>query len=178
MDEFSDMTTMDPTTKVSGVFGNGITNIIAQFRPTRSLFEVDDVSEAAMSIRKALQQGYLDIPERIVQSRMGRASPPPSSYSTFATTSWAQFPIWDVKFAPCSELVAFHGHPAHPLAAGQTFSSVIMSTSDGGCIYKLLLPCEKAEEARTLHQALCVGFMEWYAAHIATKNQHSALIRP
>jgi hypothetical protein len=170
VDDFSDMTRMNHSNnkEETGVFGNGITNVIANFRSTQSIFDLNDVSQAAMSIRLALHQGNSDIPDRISQSRMGRDSTAPRSYSSFATTSWAQFPVWTIKFSPLSGLVGFHGHPAHPLPMGRTFSSVIMSTPDEGCIYKLLLPRDKAKEVRALHQVMCACYLEWYAAHMVS----------
>ena len=144
-----------------GLFGNGITNVVALYPPTTSSFGIRDITNAALSIRKALQQGLLDIPDRLSQSRLGQAINHVSTASTFATTSWGQFPLWDISFSPNHSVTGFHGHPSHPLPEGKsTYASVIMNTCNGSVLYKLLLPSDQVQEAQQKHQELCQAFLE------------------
>ena len=53
----------------------------------------------------------------------------------------------------------FHGQPSHPLPIGRTFSSVILSDGQGGYVYDLLLPSDKASEAQALHDGLAQLFL-------------------
>ena len=153
--------------RMKGVFGNGITNVIAKYQPTFSTFGIDDISQAAISIRQALHHGItIDIPDQIAQlQHSGGLSSPQSSFDSFSTTSWSQFPVWNIQFTSGHKLVDFHGHPAHPLPRGETFASVIMTTADGGCIYKLLSPKEKADDVKCIHNLICASYLEWYNTH-------------
>eukprot|EP00980_Cylindrotheca_fusiformis_P020880 scaffold7894_cov54-Cylindrotheca_fusiformis.AAC.1 len=58
-----------------GVFGNGITNIVAVHAATKTSFDVWDVASAAMSIRSALIVGVSELEDRLYHSRRGKASP-------------------------------------------------------------------------------------------------------
>jgi Transferase family len=160
-----------------GLFGNGITNFIAEHPPTNKTFDIWDVVGAAGSIRLALTNGMTHLPERMFRSRMGKASSThhSSTAMAFPTTSWGQFPLWDVSFTANKNLVAFHGHPSHPLPPGQsTYSSVIMKTlhpstklqggasvdtREYGMKFNLLLPSENVEKARQKHQEVCASFL-------------------
>jgi len=143
-----------------GLFGNGITHVVARL-PETSEIGIKVISLAAMSIRKSLTTGLLDIPERLAQSKRGKTVTSVDSTSTFSTTSWGQFPLWKIHFGN-SALASFHGQPAHPLPVGRTFSSVISPEANGGCVYEMLLPSDKAQEAKLLHQQLTDAYMDWY----------------
>jgi Transferase family len=154
----------------AGVFGNGITNVVARHRPTKPCFDTDDVFAAALAIRRALIQGMEEMPERLFESRRGYPMQAPCSMSTFATTSWRQFPLWqNIRFKPTSKLVGFHGQPWFPLPKGETFSSVISPLQCGGSLYSLLLPSDKVLEAKQQHQQLCNAFLHWHPSTIPPK---------
>jgi hypothetical protein len=167
VDAFSDLNSLEGCGK--GVFGNAITNVFASMparekSSTRTDLRVSlcviEISRAASSIRAALVAGLLDVPERVSMSKLGRpVQPVPPAGSSFATTSWGDFPLWQIRFAN-ERMVGFHGHPSFPLPIGRTFSSVIAPTKDGGCQYKLLLPSDKASEARMLHKQVSDDFMK------------------
>ena len=155
------------------MFGNGITNIVVEHAPSTekpttscnpSVISLLDINHAAVSIRKALLEGVNDLPDRLLQSRLGRVIPRvTSTQPTFSTTSWRQFPLERIRFTTKNVLLDFHGHPAHPLPLGETYASVIrpcVATNGVGCTYELLLPSDKAEEARSMHQALLKLYME------------------
>jgi hypothetical protein len=166
VDAFSDLNSLEGCGK--GVFGNAITNVFASMPARQKLSPrtdvklslcVNEISRAASSIRAALVAGLLDVPERVSMSKLGRpVQPVPPAGSSFATTSWGDFPLWKIRFAN-ERMVGFHGHPSFPLPVGRTFSSVIAPTKDGGCQYKLLLPSDKASEARMLHKHVSDDFM-------------------
>lgn len=167
VDAFSDLNSLEGCGK--GVFGNAITNVFASM-PARENSSprtdlkfslcVIEISRAASTIRAALVAGLLDVPERVSMSKLGRpVQPVPPAGSSFATTSWGDFPLWRIRFAN-ERMVGFHGHPSFPLPIGRTFSSVIAPTKDGGCQYKLLLPSDKANEARILHKQVSDDFMK------------------
>jgi hypothetical protein len=167
VDAFSDLNSLEGCGK--GVFGNAITNVFASMparkeSSPRTDFKfslcVIEISRAALSIRAALVALLLDVPERVSMSKLGRpVQPVPPAGSSFATTSWGDFPLWQIRFAD-ERMVGFHGYPSFPLPIGRTFSSVIAPTKDGGCQYKLLLPSDKASEARMLHKQVSDDFMK------------------
>lgn len=146
------------------LFGNGITHVVASMPPstpfafekngdeTRKVgFSKHTLCQAAKAIREALQFGFKELPDALVQSRMGRATPAPSnSTKSFSTTSWGQFPLYRVRFG-LEKLADFHGHPSHPLPPGRTFSSVITPRSDGGVWYEMFVPSDQASRTRRLH---------------------------
>jgi hypothetical protein len=197
----------------AGLFGNGITSITACFLPSSLHFPVRDrensskdenvqqtpheyngkegkrytsladVSAAASAIRTALIQGVADIPRRMALSRMGMKQHASYQGSSFSTTSWSSFPLWDISFSSKTKnktlgeqkqnggdrqtswmkapLVGFHGQPAYHLPPGRTFSSVIVPTLDGGCSYQLLVPSDKVQDAKEFHSRLCDMFRDW-----------------
>mmetsp|Transcript_45930 Transcript_45930/g.69274 ORF Transcript_45930/g.69274 Transcript_45930/m.69274 type:complete len:624 (-) Transcript_45930:60-1931(-) len=176
----------------TGVFGNGIMNVIAMLPPTFSspskpldqldtnlaqsdMIDLDTVSEAALVVRSSIVKGLKEIPEKVTMSRLGVPVAPstPVGTNSFCTTSWQSFPLWDLSFAKDEsqtgegDLVAFHGHPAHPLPSGKdTYAGVVVPTKDGGCVYQLLAPSGKhVEEAKLFHQQSCKAFLEWYGTH-------------
>jgi Transferase family len=161
----------------SGLFGNAISMVIAKLAPTSSVVCIQDVRRAAQSIRQALVQGILEIPDRIALSRLGRAVHGMSSIDTFSTTSWGQLSPWKIQFGQNHSVSAFHGQPAHPLPAGCTYSSVIHASQDGGMTYELFLPSDKADGARRLHEELCASYVDWHDEHLRLGGDAGAMIR-
>jgi Transferase family len=179
VESFTDMTDFieqGNTASDGGLFGNGITNFVAEHPSTNKAFDIWDVVDAAGSIRLALKNGMTHLPERMVLSRMGKASSfGVSTAMTFPTTSWGQFPLRDISFSANKSLVAFHGHPSHPLPPGQsTYSSVVMKTLQPstkiqgdahvntrkyGMKFNLLLPSTNVEKAKQKHQQVCESFL-------------------
>jgi hypothetical protein len=157
VDAFADM---DNANERSGLFGNGITNVVAAHPPTTGFIGILDIATAAIAIRAALVAGLLEVPYRIAESKRGTPTPAMNSSSTFSTTSWGEFQVYKIRFSE-EELFGFHGHPSFPLPTGRTFSSVISPASTGGCTYKLLLPSDKVREAREIHERLCTLFLSW-----------------
>ncbi len=162
----------------SGLFGNGIVNVFAKVK-TSSLMErnerigLSNVSEASKAIRMALIQGEGEIPDRLIQSKLGMpisssTTKPPSSptatSSYFSTTSWRQLSPRDVTFSPSSTLVSFHGQPAHPLPIGRTYTSVVHEDIDnkGGSSVDLFLPSDQQQKAMLLHEEICDQFLVWF----------------
>lgn len=189
VDEFS---CIDNAMGIDGVFGNAITNVIAKI-PARVLINEGDgcssssttdaatitlseVSSAAFIIRETLAAGVHEIPTRILMSKLGRAVSSDSSgdgsiggnIGSFATTSWQQFPLWDIQFSDDDvggRLVGFHGHPSYPLPEGDTFSSVVVPERDGGLTCQLLAPSNRVEQALSIHETLSRHFLDWYEKH-------------
>jgi hypothetical protein len=160
VDAFADM---DNVNERNGLFGNGITNVVAAHPPTTGFIGILDIAAAAIAIRAALVAGLLEVPYRIAESKRGTPTPAMNSSSTFSTTSWGEFQVWKIRFSE-EELFGFHGHPSFPLPIGRTFSSVIIPASTGGCTYKLLLPSDKVREARDIHERLCTLFLSWQSS--------------
>lgn len=149
----------------TGLFGNAITNVVAQMEPTphaTTRLRKRDARKAAYSIRQAMQEALLDIPDQLARSRLGIRNDVTSSGETFSTTSWGQLSPWKISFGDDVRVSAFHGQPAHPLPVGRTFSSVIQNALDGTCTYELFLPSDKADKARELHSELCLSYLKWY----------------
>lgn len=152
------------------LFGNGITHVTADLATScvRSAITVAELGLAAMSIRRALVAGLLEVPRGLQESRLGNEFSTISRISStpsFSTTSWGQFPLWKIQFG-CHPLAAFHGHPSHPLPLGRTFASVITPTLDGGFVYEMLVPSDQVMRAQELHQALAKKCLDWDQAHI------------
>eukprot|EP00977_Amphora_coffeiformis_P006257 scaffold1341_cov178-Amphora_coffeaeformis.AAC.34 len=146
----------------TGLFGNAITNVVAEMEPTTGhIIRKRDARKAAYTIRQAMQQALLDMPERIARSRLGKRSDTIPSANTFSTTSWGQLSPWSIRFGEKAPISGFHGQPSHPLPTGRTFASVIHSNADGGCTYDLFLPSDQVAEARRLHAQLCASYLSW-----------------
>jgi hypothetical protein len=164
VDEFSHM---DDVNGIEGVFGNGITNIVATLASTipqddgNHGIELDDISAAAVTIRAALIAGLAEVPHRLELSRLGRPAGTPTSSTSFASTSWQHFPVFDISFSPDGKLAAFHGQPSYPLPQGDTFSSIIVPRKCGGHTYQLLIPSNKVQEAKSFHKEICSVFLQW-----------------
>lgn len=146
----------------TGLFGNAITNVVAEMEPTTGhTLRKRDARKAAHSIRQAMQHAILDMPERMARSRLGKRNDAIPSGNTFSTTSWGQLSPWNIRFGEKASISGFHGQPSHPLPTGRTFASVIHSNADGGCTYELFLPSDQAHQARRLHAQLCDSYLSW-----------------
>jgi hypothetical protein len=151
-----------------GLFGNGITNVIAELDPSTNTdnnqIHIDQVSRAARSLRQSLRVGLEGVPDRLAHSKLGRPmAAEKSSVNTFSATSWGQLSARAIQFSPESRIAGFHGQPAHPLPLGRTFSSVILANlHDNGCTFELFLPSDQAQEAQRLHEQLCDMFIDWH----------------
>jgi len=155
-----------------GVFGNGIASIVATLPPGNGSVKLEDMSAAAVRIRFALTEGLLDISDRLVLSRHGKAaSTPTSSIGCFAFTSWQHFPLFDISFSAEGEgLAAFRGHPSHPLPEGDTYNSIIVPEKCGSHTYQLLAPSSKVQEAEAFHNEMRSLFLAWYDDHTSNKQ--------
>lgn len=162
----------DVVTKPESLFGNGITNIVATHPVTTESITILDISQAARSIRLAIEDGLVRLPHRLFQSRTGKTPVHVSAADSFSTTSWSQFPLASISFSPHKTLTSFHGHPSCPLPLGQsTYASVIVEDlvalqgeDGGGSVYHLLLPSDQVQQATAQHADLCAAFIAAAAA--------------
>lgn len=170
VDNFSHIDDADGS---DGVFGNGISSIIATL-PAGNDIELDDMSAAAVTIRLALTEGISDIPDRLLLSRRGRpATDVSSSMGCFSFTSWQHFPLYDISFSSeGGELAAFRGHPSHPLPEGDTYHSIIVPEKCGSHTYQLLAPSSKVQEAEEFHNEIRSLYLEWYGDHTMRQTQN------
>ena len=164
VDDFDDT----KSTSKSGLFGNGITNVIASLAPSIAGqdIEISYVAKASREIRLALLSGLEELPDRLAQSRLDNpiSASSAGSASCFCTTSWRQLSPRDIRFSSTASLIDFHGQPAHPLPTGRTFTSVVHSDFvQGGATVELFIPSDQAKIARELHSNLCELFLEWHA---------------
>ena len=169
------------------LFGNGISHVVASTSPhqetqgdrydatSASLLFTDTLCFDAKAIREALELGLSDLPHALTASQMGRAlTAPANSTQSFCTTSWGQFPLYQIRFAQ-HRLSGFHGHPAHPLPVGRTFASVITPCPDGGFWYEMLLPSDQAQEARDKHLEMTAMCMAWEQPTVIDASQSSSI---
>jgi len=183
------------------LFGNALTHVVVQYPafPNNDNYNgkrhitLEEISQAALAIRQALNDGVREIPHRLMESRLGQlsSSNSMSTSPTFSTTSWRQFPLARIRFSDTTTdlsilhsnkgedqdqqhqlyknntMNGFHGHPAHPLPVGETYASVIapcIATKGAGCIYELLLPADQVDEARDMHARLADLYLEKYSS--------------
>lgn len=157
----------------TGLYGNGITNIVASHPPTASsdYISMSDIANASISIRQTLIEGLEEIPSLICHSRIG--APIPSALSNelssecFSVTSWRQFSPQDVSFAQDVKLISFHGQPSHPLPKGATYSSVVHNNFDddghaNGSSIELFMPSSQVEKVTEMHSELCSSYLQWH----------------
>ena len=163
-----------------GCFGNALTSVVAKLPPSRletcdissggQANMVGQVGDAALSIRQSLAEDMVDIGDRLSLSRIGLAPQAANQGDCFSTTSWRQFPIWDIDFgndykhnggANAGGLCGFYGRPSHKLPKGDTYSSVIVPSGDGGCNYKLLAPTRFVQSILQMHRNLSSSFLTW-----------------
>lgn len=152
-----------------GTFGNALTSIVAEFpRSIDQTISMEKVGDAALAIRRALQSRMVDVPALLALSQSGNAAHAQSQGSCFSSTSWRQFPLWDINFgsvdatdAPGEPMFAFYGRPSYALPAGDTYSSVLVPSQCGGCTYKMLAPSRQVQPILKLHSDLSQLFLSW-----------------
>ena len=152
-----------------GTFGNALTNIVAELpRSIDQTISIEEVGDAALAIRRALQSRMGDVPALLALSQSGNAAHGQSQGSCFSSTSWRQFPLWDINFggadatnAPGEPMFAFYGRPSYALPAGDTYSSVLVPSQCGGCTYKMLAPSRQVQPILKLHSDLSQLFLSW-----------------
>jgi hypothetical protein len=157
----------------TGLYGNGITNIVASHPPTASSehISMSDIANTSISIRQAIIAGLEEIPSRISHSRIGAPIPSDlsneSSSECFSVTSWRQFSSQNVSFAQDVKLISFHGQPSHPLPKGATYSSVVHNNFDddghvNGSSIELFMPSSQVEKVTQMHSELCSSYLQWH----------------
>ena len=152
-----------------GTFGNALTNIVAELpKSDEQTISMEEVGDAALAIRNALQTRMGDVHELLALSQSGNAAHAQSQGSCFSSTSWRQFPLWDINFGrvdatdvPGEPMLAFYGRPSYALPAGDTYSSVIVPSQCGGCTYKMLAPSRQVQPILKLHSDLSQLFLSW-----------------
>ena len=152
-----------------GIFGNALTSIVAELpRSIDQTISMEEVGDAALAIRHALQTRMGDVPALLALSQSGNAARAPSQGSCFSSTSWRQFPLWDINFGcvdatdmPGEPMFAFYGRPSYALPAGDTYSSVLVPSQCGGCTYKMLAPSRQVQPILKLHSDLSQLFLSW-----------------
>lgn len=131
---------------------------------------MDEIGDAALAIRHALEERMRDVPDLLALSQAGKASQAQDQMSCFSSTSWRQFPLWEINFggdgksstdAPAEPLFGFYGRPSYALSVGDTYSSILVPSHCGGCTYKLLAPSRQVQSILTLHSDLSAMFLSW-----------------
>ena len=131
------------------------------------------ICKAAVAIRKALSKKLANVKDLQTFSRSGRALDVQATEDQgqcFSSTSWMQFPLWDISFNDCIDdgqqqstglLDGFYGRPSYPLPMGDTYSSINVPSRSGGCTSKILAPTRQAQSILALHQNISLQFLEW-----------------
>ena len=170
IDEFSNVR---ESSGQSGTFGNALTSIVAELpRSIGKTTSLDEIGDAALAIRHALEERMRDVPDLLALSQAGKASQAQDQMSCFSSTSWRQFPLWEINFggdgkcsrptdAPAEPLFGFYGRPSYALPVGDTYSSILVPSQCGGCTYKLLAPSRQVLSILTLHSDLSAMFLSW-----------------
>lgn len=170
IDEFSNVR---ESSGQSGTFGNALTSIVAELpRSTGQTTSLDEIGDAALAIRHALEERMRDVPNLLALSQAGKASQAQDQMSCFSSTSWRQFPLWEINFggdgkcsrptdAPAEPLFGFYAIPSYALPVGDTYSSILVPSQCGGCTYKLLAPSRQVQSILTLHSDLSAMFLSW-----------------
>ena len=149
----------------TGVFGNALTCVIAKLPNSSStnLISVTDVYQAAVSIREALTKKMAVVEDLQMQSRNGIAAAPPNQDACFSSTSWMQFPLWDICFKDdvgrLGHLHDFYGRPSFPLPDGDTYSSINVPNRDNGCILQILAPTRQVQSILALSRGISAEFL-------------------
>ena len=157
---------LDDSRNGTAVFGNALTSVIARLPPssTSGIISMSQVCIAAVAVRTALATRVAMVQDLQILSRSGNPVMPTSQESCFSSTSWMQFPLWDISFTDSGEtccLDGFYGRPSYPLPVGDTYSSINVSQRDGGCIFKLLAPKRHVQSILSLHEAISAQFLHW-----------------
>lgn len=150
----------------AGVFGNALTHIVAKLPPaTEAHATMSQVGEAAVAIRLSLRKNVQSIPDFLSLSKSGRPAQAQDQGSCFSSTSWRQFPLWDISFSDQITVCAFYGRPSYPLPVGsETYSSILVPSECGGCTYQMLAPNRETQSILRLHQQLSAKFITWAEA--------------
>jgi hypothetical protein len=114
------------------------TSVVARLPPSSSKEDISmaQICDAAVAIRKALTKKMAKVEGLQMLSRSGKAGTPSNQEDCFSSTSWLQFPLWDIRFTNNDEsgcLDGFYGRPSYPLPAGDTYSSINVPHRNGGC---------------------------------------------
>ena len=165
-----------PSSLGLGLFGNALTSIVAKLPPSsQDEMSISEIGDAAIAIRQSFAK-LATIEDQLLLSQSGRPKQSGDQGACFSTTSWMQFPLWDINFsddndqmsevdglvvAPPGTLAGFYGRPSYPLPVGDTYSSIIVPHSTGGCIYKLLAPTSQVQRILELHQEMSEHFLQW-----------------
>jgi hypothetical protein len=155
-----------------GVLGNALTSIVAKLPPSHhEEMNISEVGDAAIAIRQSFTKKLANVQDLLILSQSGRAKHAGDQGSCFSTTSWMQFPLWDISFCdkvgimdgnvPPGNLAGFYGRPSYPLPTGDTYSSIIVPNFSGGCTYKLLAPTRHVQSILQLHKIVSEQFLQW-----------------
>lgn len=149
----------------TGVFGNALTSVVVKHPPSSKEGDIKmaHIWDAAVAIRKALAKRMLKVGDLQERSRTGKAANTPNQSECFSSTSWLQFPLWDIRFSDNEEgcLDSFYGRPSYPLPVGDTYSSIHVPCRDGGCTHKLLAPSRHVQDILALHKGVSQQFIDW-----------------
>ncbi|KAL3923171.1 MAG: hypothetical protein SGILL_001808 [Bacillariaceae sp.] len=164
-----------------GLFGNALTSVVARLPPSsHDQMRISDVGDAAIAIRQSFSKKLGEIEDLLVLSRAGTASPKGDQRACFSSTSWMQFPLWDINFGDGDSSVdeqklhhgildGFYGRPSYALPKGDTYSSIIVPNSSGGCTYKMLAPTREVQSILQLHEIMSKEFLLWEKEKLTVK---------
>lgn len=163
---------LDDASSGIGLFGNALTSVVAVLPPSDIGVDMTmtEVFAAATAIRGALTRDMRTVQDRKISSLMGSISYAPDQRDCFSTTSWMQFhAIWEINFDNddnCDNVAVrdgtldvFCGRPTYPLPFGNTYSSIVVPSRNGGCTYSLLAPSRHAKEILQLHKMITTKFI-------------------
>ena len=155
----------DPSTGM-GVFGNALTSVVAKLPPSiRKDISPSDIGNAAASIRASLTEKMANVQDLQILSKSGRPAQVTDQGNCFSSTSWMQFPLWDISFSDdkqqLGQLCGFYGKPSYPLPIGDTYSSITVPRRCGGCTLKLLAPTRQVKSIVALHENISRKFLNW-----------------
>ena len=175
-----------------GVLGNCLTSVVAKLPPSSTNNDVTmtDICHAATSIRESLTKKMGEVNDLQTLSLSGRPAQVPNQGNCFSSTSWMQFPLWDIRFSnhddgsadsasgdgqySSGSLDGFYGRLSHPLPLGDTYSSINVPSRSGGCTYKLLAPTRQVQSIRLLHKDISLQFLDWAREHrLLSKEKES-----
>lgn len=163
-----DFSSIEDSSTGSGVFGNALTSVVATLPPSCNSssedISMDQIFNAAVAIRQALTKKMAKVDNLQTLSLSGRSADTSNQGSCFSSTSWMQFPIWDISFTDDDQkpdCLGFYGRPSYPLPVGDTYSSINVPSRDGGCTQKLLAPSREIQSILALHQNISAKFLAW-----------------
>jgi len=150
-----------------GVFGNALTCVVAKLPHSSgtNLISMTEIYQAAVSIRKALIEKMAIVEDLQIQSRNGTAAASQNQDACFSSTSWMQFPLWDICFEDdgkrLGHLHGFYGRPSFPLPYGDMYSSINIPNRDSGCILQILAPKRQVQSVLALNRGISAEFLNW-----------------